>query len=233
MSLEIYRDRAVALIRENLDLIKQKKFKELFDTTTNPNMRGAIGEMLVKADIPFMNFLKALPSYCFCGSDLTEITIPKTIGLINTGAFISCKNLHKINISGQIEGIGKECFQDCGRLLDFPKLNLKYTVTIPDRAFCRCVSLKEITLVPGVEKIQEFAFEDCINVQEITLPASIKHIELGAFRNMVSLKKITYQGTVDEWLKVRKDRYWISLPNSLTIQFVCQDGTYIVGEDDL
>lgn len=233
MSLEIYVHRAAALIRQNLDLIKQKKFKELFDTTTNPNTRGAIGEMLIKAGIPFMSFLNELPVDCFCGSDLTEITIPKTIELIYTGAFRNCKNLRKINIAGQIEGIGTECFQDCENLLDFPRLNLAYTKVIPARSFCRCVSLKKITLMPGVEVIQECAFEDCINVQEIVLPPSIKHIEWGAFRNMDSLKMITYLGTVDEWIKVRKDRYWISLPNSLTIQFVCQDGTYIVGEDDL
>ena len=233
MSLEIYRDGAAVLIRQNLDLIKLKKFKALFDTTTNPNTRGAIGEMLVKAGIPFMNFLHELPSECFCGSDLTEITIPKTIEHINAGAFRNCKNLRQINISGQIEGIGAMCFQDCENLVAFPRLNLAYTKVITDGAFCRCASLKKITLMPGVEEIQKCAFEDCINVQEITLPPSIKHIEWGAFRNMDSLKMITYLGTVEEWVEVRKDRYWISLPNSLTIQFVCQDGTYIVGEEDL
>jgi hypothetical protein len=87
--------------------------------------------------------------------------------------------------------------------------------------------------MPGVEEIQDWAFEDCINVQEIILPPSIKHIGRGAFYNMDSLKKITYLGTVDEWVKVRKDRNWISLPNNLTIQFECRDGTYTVGEEDL
>lgn len=233
MSLDIYRDRAAVLIRQNLDLIRLKEFKALFDTTTNPNTRGAIGEMLVKAGIPFMNFLHELPSECFCGSDLTEITIPRTIEHINAGAFRNCKNLHSINILGQIEGIGVMCFQDCENLVAFPRLNLAYTKVVADRAFSRCASLKKITLMPGVEEIQEFAFEDCINVQEITLPPSIKYIDRCAFRNMDSLKKITYLGTVEEWVEVRKDRYWISLPNSLTIQFVCQDGTYIVGEEDL
>jgi hypothetical protein len=100
MSLDTYRDRATVLIRQNLDLIKLKKFKALFDTTTNPNTRGAIGEMLVKAGIPFMSFLNELPSECFCGSDLTEITIPRTIEHINEGAFRDCKDLRKINSAG-------------------------------------------------------------------------------------------------------------------------------------
>lgn len=49
-----------------------------------------------------------------------------------------------------------------------------------------------------------FAYCECSSLQSITLPNSLKKIGMFAFRHCINLTEIKYDGTQQEWKKVKK-----------------------------
>lgn len=74
---------------------------------------------------------------------------------------------------------------------------------INDFAFYECSELEKVSIKMGVENIGEEAFADCYNLKEVTLPASITYLQTGCFSGCSNLKNIYYDGTIDQFAKVR------------------------------
>ena len=75
---------------------------------------------------------------------------------------------------------------------------------IGNYAFLECESLEKVILPNTLEYIGRNAFMDCINLKYLELPKSLVAIDTYTFFNCSKLTTIVYNGTVEEWSKVRK-----------------------------
>lgn len=140
---------------------------------------------------------------------ITAVTLPKTISIIEAGAFAGCTALESINtpqplsevgdyafdgcaslkafsLDASISTLGKGCFRGC-RALQEVKFPTSFTA-IPDEAFSACSGLTEIRCPATVMQIGKDAFRGCVNVQEIDLDRSVQSIGAGAFAGCIGVE---------------------------------------------
>lgn len=91
--------------------------------------------------------------------NLTSITIPNTITIIEDQAFYRCSSLKNITIPNSVQRIGYSAFYGCSSL---------ESITIPDgvksiemSTFYGCSGLKSIIIPDSVTNIVNSAFQDC------------------------------------------------------------------------
>ena len=101
-----------------------------------------------------------IEGHAFTGcTDLTSISLPKSLKTIGTYAFFGCSSLTSITIPEGVTKISEKTFMWCTQLVtvNLPK-SLK---TIEEGAFYKCTSLKSITIPMAVESIGKEAFLYC------------------------------------------------------------------------
>ena len=180
----------------------------------------------------------SIGEYAFCGSGIQKIEITNNISEIGAHAFDDCTSLteftclesvtqiHQYTFNGctaltdvvlgdGITAIGQNAFFECTALesIVFPK-NLE---TIGQYAFKGCTSLKEITFNDALTGIDKYAFIGCTALESITLPASILGIGSLAFAGCNKLTSIIYEGTQEQWAKVRTEAGW--KPDGVEVTF--------------
>ena len=130
--------------------------------------------------------------------------------------------LKSVNITGDIESIGRRAFYDCEAL---EKVTLPESlVTIGDEAFGGCSKLSEIVLPEGLKTIEYNAFGMC-DFSEITLPAGIESLDQMIFSGCKKLGKVYFGGTLEEWEAVEKHADWCTgayFGSGLNV--ICSDG---------
>ena len=102
----------------------------------------------------------------FANSGLTQINLPIGLVEIGPGAFKKCLFLTEINIPAGIFSIPINAFYCC-KNLERVKLPDSNTLSIKERAFYGCASLRDIVIPPYTMEIQNVAFEGCCNLKEI------------------------------------------------------------------
>jgi len=109
--------------------------------------------------------------------------------LIAGGSFTSNTIISKINISENIETIGKLAFWNCSSLeeLLIPS-NVK---TIKNGAFNRC-GFKSVIIEEGLQTIEQGAFLGCANLTEIRLPNSLENIDVEYDSNVLATEKLKF-----------------------------------------
>ena len=130
------------------------------------------------------------------GEKVTEITIPDSVTSIGQNAFSGCTGLTSITIPSSVTSIG-------------------------EGAFGGCTGLTSITMSSNVTSILGYVFENCSGLTSITIPDSVTSIGDYAFSGCTSLTSITFDGTVEQWNAVSKDRWYYG---SNVIKVVCDDG---------
>ena len=89
--------------------------------------------------------------YSFAYSNLEEITIPKCVEIINSGAFYHNESLQKVTISDGVKYIGSNVFGECPSLRE---VNLPDSVEfLGVEAFRKCKRLKLVKLPKNLERI--------------------------------------------------------------------------------
>lgn len=108
------------------------------------------------------------PFFLYNCANLTELTLPQDISVVDTMAFAGCANLKELELPGTLHEIGMGAFINCN--------NIRRLI-VPDEvtelgvgAFQRMDALEELTLGHGITEI-----ENSIVVQD----ASLKIINLG------------------------------------------------------
>lgn len=100
---------------------------------------------------------------------------------------------------------------------------LQYMHYIPQYFFADS-NIKTYTVTELITVIKEHAFDSCTKLQSIQLPKSLKKIKASAFRMCTHLSTINYNGTKEDWKKIKIDLAGNSvLFNSIKIK--CIDGT--------
>ena len=143
---------------------------------------------------------------------LEAVTLPAQLSAIKTEAFLGCKRLKQVKISGEttvgisdaafyncqrldtlendsmISAIGKKSFKNCYTL---SKITLGEDLRrVGDEAFRACRALKEITLPSGLKSLGEAAFADCTELSRVTCEEGVSSLSANAFRGCISLTEV-------------------------------------------
>ena len=124
------------------------------------------------------------------GSDITSLTLPKTLKYIGDGAFSVNSTVTSVSIPSSVEYIGNRAFHCWISLtsVQFSGKNLKH---IGDWAFRNCHSLASLNLPKSVETIGVGAFSYCTSLTSVELPASLVELGRDAFVGCTSLSQAT------------------------------------------
>lgn len=170
-----------SIIKNNVDLINQGKFKEIYEYIkehfNNITQEEFVLTMLDCDINPLGVDMDAVIDRMFEGNrDLIDFVIPDNgeMKIIYPLAFCDCTNLKSISIPNTV-------------------------VQILYGAFKNCSSLREIKLPNNLEVLGGNAFYGCTQLRSITLPATLFAIERAVFANCPLLKEIKYEGTSNDW----------------------------------
>ena len=146
---------------------------------------------------------------CFTQCDsITDVVLGDKIAEIPDFAFMDCKSLSSVVSRGSIGAIGEQAFSGCKALSSIVlSCNLSEkpadgALIIPDAvkklgigAFCKCTSIKAVTVGEGIAVLPESCFEHCTALEDVTLK-SITEIGYSAFSHCSSLKEISLPDTL-------------------------------------
>ena len=118
---------------------------------------------------------------------IREVTLPKTVKEIGTGAFERCEHLERIRFSEELTAIGPSAFFAC-RSLQSVSLPSKVE-TIGRYAFTGCVELESLHLPAGLLWIGYSAFTACDKLKKVQLPAHVRIERLSAFDRSTALTR--------------------------------------------
>lgn len=108
----------------------------------------------------------------FAGSNVTAVEFEDGVESIGNSAFLNCRELTEITISGTVNEICNGAFSLCTQLRS---INIKNGVQrIENYAFSGCESLEEITFPKSVTNIGSEIFKNCPRLRTVNIPANLK-----------------------------------------------------------
>lgn len=159
----------------------------------------------------------SISSYAFyyC-TNITDVTIPKTVMYIYEKAFSNCRALATVSFPDEIKYIATDAFENTAwynnqsdGVVYAGKMAYKYkgtcpsyvsiksgTVRIGDSLFSGCTALTSVGLSSGIKYIGSEAFYGCTGLKSITLPSGVKGIGNSAFRGCQNLATISFPNTL-------------------------------------
>ena len=194
------------IIKGNVDLINQGKFKEIYkhikEQFSIATQEEFTSTMLDCGINPLGVDMDAVIDRMFEGNkNLVDFIIPDNgeMKIIYPLAFCDCTNLKSIKIPNTV-------------------------VQILYGAFKNCSSLKEIKLPDNLEVLGANAFYGCTQLRSITLPASLFAIDRAVFANCPLLKEIKYEGTSNDWKENVNNS---EIPGIRSRKVLCSDGVEV------
>ncbi len=134
------------------------------------------------------------------GNTATEYTIPVGVELVTGYSFSNAKNLKNISIPDTVKTIEALAFLSTWKL---------ESIVIPDsvkklagNAFS-CSGIKSAVLPSGLTTIESRLFDCCTSLESIFIPASVTYVDMFAFAMCDKLKDIYYEGSQEDWKKVK------------------------------
>ncbi len=207
-----------------------------------------IGGALLAGDLVIPDSVTSIGDWAFYGcSSLTSVTIPDSVTSVGDGTFYNCSNLAYneenglkylgnfdnpyLYLAGAREGITTAQINNRCKLIGYAAFEWctsLESVTIPDSvmsigkgAFHRCTALTSVTIPNGVTSIGSSTFGGCRSLTSITIPNSVTFIGDEAFYDCNKLEKIDFNGTTEEWSKIKKSDSVVGY----SVQISCTDGT--------
>lgn len=112
---------------------------------------------------------------CFQGSDIRSVVIPETVTYIGEYAFADCKSLKSVTFmdNAATVTIGQRAFQYC---VSLKNIVLPAVKSLGNASFIGCTALESVKLSTGSEKIGNNCFEDCKALTELSIPKSVTSI---------------------------------------------------------
>jgi len=141
---------------------------------------------LVSVDIS--DFKGILGTGLFSGTGLTKAVLPAGLKVIPAGTFAFCEKLERITLPNTITQIDGSAFLNCRKLVD---INLSGIEVIGSNAFSNCVSLTNLNLVK-VKSIGDRAFNECVLLTSVNLPSSLSYLGEAVFGDCYDLAVITF-----------------------------------------
>lgn len=190
------------IIQGNTKVLKERAFencKKLINIQLNSDLLE-IGDYcfyntnLSKITIP--KTIQRIGIYCFGVNDeklpgLKEVTFQDGLKVISQYSFYGTA-LESVIIPSSIENIGKYAFGNCTKLVDIQLTNgIKQLGMFEGYAFANC-SVEKIIIPPSVEKITKYCFSDCTKLTRVQFTANIEKAKLeeGIFKNCTALNDV-------------------------------------------
>lgn len=126
-------------------------------------------------------------------SDITHLTIPEGVTVIEAHAFYCVGSLQSITLPSTLQSIGYNCFNANG--------------------------LKEVTIPEGITQIEDNTFNYCSDLTTVYIPASVESIGIYAFHNCRSLDRIIFGGTEEQWRNMIRTPDWDLEAGNYTVEF--------------
>lgn len=190
---------AAQYIRDNIQLIKDKNFKEFYHKLEYADFVSDVSEILLGSGVNPLLYLEEVPKKFLCNSKIDSITIPNNIKTIGDKSFNSCHKLTSVTIPDSVTFIDVGAFGRCSRL---ETVSIGEGLKRIDRgAFVQCDSIEYVNLPDSLTIIEPMAFMLCISLKEVSLPKGILLTNDGAFCEC-DIDKVEYRGTVEDWHNV-------------------------------
>jgi len=162
---------------------------------------GKSGEYAIPSTVTSIHNL----TFAYCNS-LTSITIPKSVSIIDSNAFMNCSKLIQINVEDNNQSYSS---QD-GVLFDKTKTSLirfpgdklgSYVIPesvtmIEDCSFYSCKGLTSVIMPNNVTIIGKQAFNYCIGLTSVTIGTSVTSINSNAFNGCINLTNVNIPDSV-------------------------------------
>lgn len=126
-------------------------------------------------------------------SNLTMVSLPKTLKSIEYDVFSYCSSLEDITIPDSVINIGAWAFSGCYSLKN---VSVSDNAIIHGGAFYHCCSLESITLPSKLTAVGDFTFTGCHALKEVVIPKGVEHIGNQAFGDMSELISVKFEGAV-------------------------------------
>lgn len=162
----------------------------------NPDGNSRIiyeGDIVIPTDIGFSHAnydVTSIGVRAFEYSNITSVSIPKSVASIGTSAFLGCP-FTSIDIPNNVTAIGAYTFAGCP---DLKSVILPNSLeTIEGGLFSDCRNLESVKIPNTVTSIKHRAFQNCRNLESIIIPSSVNSIGISAFSGCKALKDIYCQ----------------------------------------
>ena len=150
------------------------------------------------------NDISALERYCFDGTVIHSINIPKNVTTISENAFEGCNEIDEITVSEDnpnffsLKGSNALLSKDGKTLLVGCRTTIipESVETIEANAFCGRYSKLVLRIPANVKTIGMFAFSGCNSICEVILPKTLQFIGSYAFFNCVNLSVVQLMAPV-------------------------------------
>lgn len=162
----------------------------------NPDGNSRIiyeGDIVIPTDIGFSHAnydVTSIGVRAFEYSNITSVSIPKSVVSIGTSAFVGCP-FTSIDIPNTVTAIGAYTFAGCSNLKSVILPNS--LETIEGGLFSDCTNLESVKIPNTVTSIRHSAFQYCCNLESIIIPSSVNSIGISAFSECKALKNVYCQ----------------------------------------
>ncbi len=117
-------------------------------------------------------------SAIFAYDDITEITIPDTVGAVDGHVFTHCWDLEKINGGENVSRWGEGAFART-KIKEFEFAH--GVMTVPERMFYECSELVNVTLSQTIDLVGGQAFTGCTKLKSVSTLRTVDLTVTGAF----------------------------------------------------
>lgn len=126
-------------------------------------------------------------------ADLTDITIPASIGRLGTAAFESTGLTH-VTIPDTVQQVDPAVFQNCTSLVSVKLPN--GIMEIDQYLFANCISLQHVDMPDTITKINIYAFHNCTSLTSLALPKGLTSLSVGCFEKCYNLQHVVVPPSV-------------------------------------
>lgn len=154
-----------------------------------------------------------------------SVTIPDSVTVIDHYAFMNCSALENVTIPDKVTYIGAEAFSGTAiKNIELPT-GLTY---LSIGAFKDC-PIEEV-MIPYTVEVVYSAFWGCSELRSVTIGRNVAEIKALAFYGCSKLTGLNFDGTVEEWNKIKKNEDWNA--ESVISVVHCTDGDVAIEPDE-
>lgn len=196
--MSFYNKEVFQFLKDNKDLIEEKKFDELYFyalSMLGQHLVYQVTEILLQVINP-LNYMSSIPTaYLRNSSEITQIEIPEGIKIVGTRAFRGSMGIKDIEFPSTVIELDRDVFFNSNvERVDLIKTKIQ---TLPAGTFIGCNDLKSLHLPKTLVQIDKACFDETIT----------------------QLKDIYYEGTIEEFKMIN----FSSMPNCY-FEAHCTDG---------